>query len=77
MSWSVVRTCARCGTRAEREVRTFGGLATVGAAMLHHLKHRDSDQGCPSCDPTLANDANIDLDEWRDAVGRARSRNPQ
>lgn len=77
MSYSIVRTCSRCGTRAEREIRTGQELAAAVFSLQHHLQHRDGDQGCPSCMPELARAAEIDVDEWRAAVNRALSRRTQ
>lgn len=71
MSISIVRTCRRCGTRAEREIRTPEGVISVLQLLTHHFEHPNADDGCPSCDPDLAKASTIDLAEWREAVERA------
>lgn len=71
MSWSIVRTCGRCGTRAERLIRTGTQVERAVLVLRYHLQYRDSDDGCPSCDPELARAAGVDMDEWRESVNRA------
>jgi hypothetical protein len=79
VSYSVVRTCARCGTRSEHDIRGPEGLGSFVSAVIHHFEHPDSDQGCPNCDPEVAAAFGSDgrgLEEWRAGIGRARSRSP-
>jgi hypothetical protein len=79
MSWALVRTCRRCGRRAELDIATREMVARVTAALEHHFSSPSSDDGCPDCDPELAKDvqaAGIDLDRYRAAVNRARNRGP-
>jgi hypothetical protein len=79
VSYSIVRTCARCGTRAEHEIRTTVGLATFVTAVMYAFEHPNADDGCPNCCPELVTNAaacGLDLESWRAAVARARSRQP-
>lgn len=79
MSWAIVRTCRRCGTRAEKEITSHQAARRAASVLAHHFHHPDSDDGCPSCDPELAEKAKragIDLELWAAAVNRARNRGP-
>jgi hypothetical protein len=75
MSWSIVRTCRRCGARAELEIRDLEAVAATTRVLEHHFAHPGSDDGCPACDPALLEDAKqrgIDLGRYGDAVEAAR-----
>ena len=76
MSWALVRTCRRCGRRAEKEIATREAAARAALVLTHHFDHPDSDDGCPSCDPKLAARAGIDPMRWSAALNRARNRGP-
>ena len=79
MSWAIVRTCRRCGRRAEKGITSLEGARRAGRVLEHHFEHPDSDDGCPDCDPELAAKAfaaGIDPDAWAAAVNRARNRGP-
>lgn len=79
MSWSIVRTCRRCGTRAEKEIATREAAARAASILAHHFDHPNSDDGCPSCDPDVAKKlqaAGIALESYQAAVNRARNRGP-
>lgn len=79
MSWSLVRTCARCGRRAEKEIRSREQAERASFVLMFSFAHPDSGDGCPSCDPELAQrakDAGIDPDGWEAAVNLARNRGP-
>ena len=79
MSWSIVRTCRRCGDRAEKPIASREMAARVALVLEHHFRAPDSDDGCPKCDPELAEKARaagIDLDEYQAAVARARKHPP-
>jgi hypothetical protein len=82
VSYSFVRTCDRCGVRAERPLS--GPFSTREAclrsfAIVRGLLDRADradrrDWGCPSCDPEGAKAAGIDLDAWQRDVERALRR---
>jgi len=79
VSWAIVRTCRRCGTRAEKAITSIEGARRAAYVLEHHFGHPDSDDGCPNCDPDLAKkarEAGIDLEGWQAAVNRARNRGP-
>jgi hypothetical protein len=77
VSWSLVRTCRRCGTRAERPITTLEGVERAIFALTHHFQHPNSDDGCPSCDLELARDVRVDRDGYLAAVRRALRWRPQ
>jgi len=75
MSWSIVRTCRRCSARCERPIVSRDEIAATVHALVHHFNHPESDDGCPACDPKLAEDARqqgIDLDGYNAGVDLAR-----
>lgn len=76
MTWSIVRTCRRCGTRAEQELRTPAVAACAVMRIVHTFEHPDGDDGCPECDPELANAPTLDREQWREMVARARGHRP-
>lgn len=79
MSWALVRTCDRCGGRAEKEIRSLEGAERASLVLLLSFAQRGSGDGCPSCDPELARAAEragIDLHGWQAAINRARNRGP-
>jgi hypothetical protein len=79
VSWSIVRTCRRCGTRAEKEIATRQAAARAASILAHHFDHPNSDDGCPSCDPEVAKRlqaAGIDPATYGAAVNRVRNRGP-
>jgi hypothetical protein len=79
MSWAIVRTCRRCGLKAEKAITSREQARRAGYVLEHQFDHPDSDDGCPDCDPVLAERAKaagIDLAGWRKAVNRARGRRP-
>lgn len=76
MSYSLVRTCDRCGTRAERPLSTRSGLAFAQAVLLRLSAGPINDQGCPSCDPDAAKAAGVDMERWRSEVALARGHRP-
>lgn len=79
MSWAIVRTCRRCGERAEKEITTRATAEWVSYVLFRYFEHAGSDDGCPSCDPELlarAQEAGIDLAGYHASVIRARNRGP-
>lgn len=76
MSWALVRTCRRCGTRAERPITSMHLVAWALFVLTHHLECPASDDGCPKCDPELARNPDVDVDGYDRAVARAL-RKPQ
>lgn len=76
MSWALVRTCRRCGTRAERPITTLNLVAWALFVLTHHFEHPQSDDGCPKCDPELARHPDVNVDGYDAAVARAL-RKPQ
>lgn len=77
MSFSIVRTCRRCGTRSERDIVNHDQLAVLVSALVHHLGCPESDDGCPDCCPELRKPPSFDADSWRRSVDLARSRLPK
>jgi hypothetical protein len=79
VSWSLVRTCRRCGERAEKEITTPEGADRAALVLKHHFEQPDSDDGCPSCDPVLAERCEavgIEVLGYLAAVKRARKPPP-
>ena len=76
MSWSIVRTCRRCGTRAERPLRDLFDVVRVSHVLKLHFESPDADDGCPTCLPELGEQAKMDPLEWRALVARARGQRP-
>jgi hypothetical protein len=79
VTWSIVRTCSRCGTRAEAAICSRDDVVAYMHAMMLFLTGRDVGEGCPSCTPELAQALEArghTPDEWRAAVERARGRRP-
>jgi hypothetical protein len=75
MSWSLVRTCARCATRAEVDLRSRTDVLMYLHAVAVHLSGEDPHDGCPSCSPELAARVTVlgySFEDWRAAVDRAR-----
>jgi hypothetical protein len=75
MSWSIVRTCARCGTRAEVDLRSREDVLGYLHALFMFLTGQDRHDGCPSCSPELAARVTVlgyASEDWQQAVDRAR-----
>jgi hypothetical protein len=79
MSCSLVRTCGRCGRRAEIEIRSLEGAERASLVLRLSFAQLGADDGCPLCDPELARRCKaigIDPDRYQAAVNRARGRGP-
>lgn len=76
MSWSIVRTCGRCGVRAELPINDIEDVAVVNLVLRLQFVAGRADLGCPACCPEGANALGIDADVWRAAVARARGLPP-
>lgn len=75
MSWSVVRTCSRCGTRAEVPLYALEDVPTALRMFVAFFSGHDKHDGCPSCSAELGNvlvARGSDLGDWQKAVTRAR-----
>lgn len=77
MSYSMVRTCASCGSRSELDIDTVAKIEMAISVLVTHFVFPGGGDGCPDCLPEVFAAANFDDVEWRASVERARSRLPK
>jgi hypothetical protein len=76
VSWSIVRTCERCGRRAERPIRDFGDVLRISVGLTLTIDVPGAGDGCPSCDPKVAEATKCDPLEWQQLLARGRGQRP-